>query len=270
LRNRIEGLLEECRIKISGLLSDLLGASGRRILRALIAGKKTDPKELAALADSRLRAAPEDLEQALNGQPGPVHRLLLGQLLDEIELLEDHMAKLDQCLLERLELQRDVIRRLCAVPGIGIESAQLIVAELGPRAATFPTASHVASWVGVCPGRNESAGHSSSDASPKGNRQMRRVLNQCAWAAVRSKNTYWQQLFRRLTPRLGVNKALWAVAHRLLRMIWLILHEGVEYCERGPSALEDPKRLRRRIDRMLYELRKRGVHFQLTAVAPST
>ena len=269
LRNRIEGLLEECRIKISGLLSDLLGASGRRMLRALIAGKTTDPQQLARLADKRLRAAPEELEQALNGQVGPVHRLLLGQLLDEIELLEEHLAQLDQCLLDRLEGQRDAIRRLCGVPGIGIEAAQLIVAELGPRAATFPTASHAASWVGVCPGRNESAGHSTSDASPKGNRQMRRILNQCAWAAVRSKDTYWQQLFRRLTPKLGVNKALWAVAHRLLRVIWLVLHEGTEYRERGPCA-PDPERLRRRIERMLYELRKRGVHFQLTALAPST
>lgn len=263
LRNRIEGLLEECRIKISGLLSDLLGASGRRMLRALIAGKTTDPQKLAGLADKRLRATPEELERALTGQLGPVHRLLLGQLLDEIELLEDHMAKLDQSLLDQLASQREVVRRLCAVPGIGIEAAQLILAELGPRAAAFPTAAHAASWVGVCPGRNESAGQSTSDASPKGNRQMRRVLNQCAWAAVRSKDTYWQQLFRRLTPRLGVNKALWAVAHRILRVIWLVLHEGVEYQERGPCT-PDPERLRRRIERMLYELRKRGVHFQLT------
>ncbi len=268
LRNRIEGLLEECRIKISGLLSDLLGASGRRMLRALISGT-TDPRQLAELADSRLRATPEDLQRALDGQLRPVHRLLLGQLLDEIELLEQHMAKLDQCLLDEFKNQRDVIRRLSAVPGVGIEAAQLILAELGPRAASFPTAAHAASWVGVCPGRNESAGQSASDASPKGNRQMRRILNQCAWAAVRSKNTYWQQLFHRLIPRMGVNKALWAVAHRLLRIIWLILHEGVEYCERGPCALDDADRLRRRIDRMLYELRKRGIHFQLTAPEPS-
>ncbi len=268
LRNQIEGLLEECRIKISGLLSDLLGSSGRRMLRALIVGTVTNPRELAGLADKRLRATPEELERALHGQLGPVHRLLLGQRLDQIQQLEGHIAKLDQCLLDRLTSQRDVIRRLCAIPGIGIEAAQVIVAELGPRAATFPTASDAASWIGVCPGRNESAGHSTSDASPKGNRQMRRILNQCAWAAVRSKDTYWQHLFRKFTPRLGVNKALWAVAHRLLRVIWLVLHEGVEYQERGPSP-QDPERLRRRIERALYELRKRGVHYQLTPIAPS-
>lgn len=267
LRNQIEGLLEECRIKISGLLSDLLGASGRRMLRALIAGTINDPHQLAELADKRLRATPEELERALAGQLGTVHRLLLGQLLDQIQQLEDHIAKLDQCLLDQLADQRDVIRRLCAIPGIGIEAAQVIVSELGPRAATFATASDAASWIGVCPGRNESAGYSTSDASPKGNRQMRRILNQCAWAAVRSKDTYWQHLFRKFTPRLGVNKAVWAVAHRLLRVIWLVLHEGVEYQERGPCP-QDPERLRRRIERALYELRKRGVHYQLTAVTP--
>ncbi len=130
LRNRIEGLLEECRIKISGLISDLLGARGRRILRALSSGDRTDAKELAALADSRLRATPEELERALNGELGSVHRLLLGQLMDDIELLERHMADLDQCLLSQLAQHQDVIRPLCAVPGVGIESAQTMLAEL--------------------------------------------------------------------------------------------------------------------------------------------
>ncbi|MFB3918391.1 MAG: hypothetical protein ACE14M_16805 [Terriglobales bacterium] len=97
---------------------------------------------------------------------------------------------------------------------------------------------------------------------------MRRILNQCAWAAVRSKDTYWQQLFRRLLPKLGIKKALWAVAHWMLRIIWAILHEGIEYVERGP-CMPDPERLRRRIERMLYELRKRGVHFELTPVTPA-
>ncbi len=98
---------------------------------------------------------------------------------------------------------------------------------------------------------------------------MRRILNQCAWAAVRSKDTYWQGLFRRLVPKIGMNKALWAVAHRILRVIWLILHEDREYCEQGRGAQNDPDRLRRRIERMLSELRKRGVHFTLTPVTPS-
>ena len=97
---------------------------------------------------------------------------------------------------------------------------------------------------------------------------MRRVLNQCAWAAVRTKDTYWQHLFRRLTARIGVNQALWAVAHRLLRLIWMILHEGVEYRELGPCG-PDPERVRRRIERMLAELRTRGIHFQLTPATPA-
>jgi transposase len=226
---------------------------------------ETDPQALAALADRRLRATRAELEQALDGRLGAVPRLLLGQLLEQIEVLESHMTHIDQCLLHQLEGQREVIRRLCAVPGIGIESAQTIVAELGPQAAAFPTAAQAASWVGVCPGRNESAGHSVSDASPKGNRAMRRVLNQCAWAAVRTKDTYWQHLFRRLTAKIGVNRALWAVAHRMLRLVWMILHDGIEYQELGPCG-PDPDRMRRRIERMLTELRKRGIHFQLTPV----
>jgi transposase len=261
LRNRIEGLLEVGRIKISGLLSDVLGASGRRMLRALAQGE-TDPQKLASLGDSSLRATKAELARALDGKLTEVHRQLLGQLLEQIEILEDHIRKLERSLIEALCRHADVIRRLCQLPGVGVQAAQQIIAELGPQAASFPSAAQAASWVGVCPGREESAGQSQSDASPKGNRSMRRILNQCAWAAVRSKDTFFADRFRQMVPRLGIKKAVWAIAHRMLRLIWAILHDGLEYQERGPRG-DDPDYLRRRLERTLRDLRRRGVNLQV-------
>lgn len=265
LRNRLEGLLEECRIKISGVLSDLLGASGRRMLRALANGQ-TDPQQLAALGDDKLRASREELAQALEGRLTPVHRLLIRQCLDQIEALEDQIADLDKTLEQVQGPHQSVLGRLCAIPGVAVAAAREILAELGPTAQTFPTAGHAASWIGVCPGRRESAGYSRSDACAKGNRYMRRVLNQCAWAAVRTKGSYFENLFRRLVPRLGVSKAIWAVAHRMLRLIWAILHKGIEYQDRGPLA-RDAAHLKRMLERNIRALRKLGIDIQLTVTA---
>ena len=260
LRNRMEGLLEECRIKLSGVLSDLLGSSGRRILRALIEGE-TDTQKLAALGDASLKATPAELADALNGQLGDTHRLLLEQSLERIEALEADVEDLDKCLGEAQQAQQEVIRRLCAIPGVGVIAAREIVAELGPTAASFPTAAHAASWIGVCPGRQQSAGRSYSDACAKGSRNMRRILNQCAWAAVRTQGSWFQEWFRKKVPRLGIQKSIWAVAHRLERVIWIILHEGVEYQERSTSG-NQAEYLKRRLKSTLRAMRKHGIDVQ--------
>src|SRR5437588_11280024 len=133
-------------------------------------------------------------------------------------------------------MPKQAVARLCRVRGGRRDAAHQILAELGPTAAAFPSAPQACSWVGACPGREESAGQSTSNRAPKGNRPMRRLLNQCASAAVKTKDSFFQHLFRRLTPRLGVKKAIWAVAHRLLKIIWKILHQGVEYVEHGPRG----------------------------------
>ena len=190
LQNRLESLLEETHIKVSALVSDLLGASARRMLRAVAAGD-TDPAAIAALGSARLRATPEQLCDALGASADvpPLYRRLLSMTLSELDLLESHLQQLDEELAALLRVHQDAVQRLAAVPGFGIDSAQQMIAEVGPTAATFPTAKRLASWVGACPGHDESAGVNRSHRAPSGNRQMRRLLNQAAHAAVKTKGS---------------------------------------------------------------------------------
>ena len=196
LQNRLEALLEQAHLKLSSLVSDLLGVSARRMLEALADGA-TDPGALAALADHRLRATPEQLRDALEAcqELSPVYRRLLKMVLEELQLLDSQVTRLDQAMAELLGPYQDQVQRLAEVPGLGVDSAQQILAEVGPTAATFPSAGQLASWVGACPGENESAEVNYSHRSPKGNRQMRRLLNQAANAAVKSKGTIFEILY---------------------------------------------------------------------------
>jgi transposase len=260
IQSQLESLLEECQIKLSSVVSDLLGASGQRILRALARGE-TDPARLADLGDKRLRASDAELKDALSGAPHPIHRQLLSLYLARLDLIHSHMETLDNLIAKAMKAHQETVLRLAELPGLGIDSAQQIIAEIGPQAGAFPSAAQLASWVGVCPGRHESAGVSSSDRSAKGNRSMRRLLNQLAHAAVRKEDTQLQIIFRRLFPRLGYAKAVWAIAHRLCRLIWKVLHEGVSYVEYGPAP--SPLAIKRRRQRLVTQLKKLGYQVQL-------
>jgi len=256
LQNQIESLLEEGQIKLSCVGSDLLGMSGRRILRALADGE-TDPQKLAEMRDARVRASEEEVKAALGGQLHSLHCRLLRLSLDRVEQIDQQIGELDMDLGQAMQAHQEAIARLVALPGLGVDSAQQVIAQIGPEAAAFPTPEQLASWVGVCPGRQESAGVSMSQRSPQGNRPMRRLITQLAWAAVKAKESYFQILFRRWVPRLGAKKAIWAVAHRLLRLIWKVLHKGVSYEERGPLGL-NKNALHRRKRRLLRDLRALG------------
>jgi transposase len=262
LQNQLESLLEQGRIKLSSVVTDLLGLSGQRILRALAAGQ-TDPKSLAALADSRLRASQEELADALQGPLSGLQRTLLTQYLARLDLIETQIQELEQAIATEMKEHAQAVARLGEVPGLGADSAAQIIAEIGPRAAAFPSPEQLASWVGVCPGRQESAGESHTDRSPHGNRPMRRVLTEIAYAAVRTKDSRFQELFRRLVPRLGVKKAIWAIAHRLCRLIWKILHKEVTYVEYGVRA-GNPEAIQKRIRKLVADLRKLGYPVPLT------
>jgi transposase len=267
LQNRLESLLEEMHIKLSSLVSDLLGASARRMLQALADGE-TNPATLAALADQRLRATPEQLRDALGASTAlhPVYRQLLTLALAELRLIEDHLGTLDQEMARLIAHHQAAVQRLAEVPGLGVDSAQQIIAEVGAAAATFPSGKHLSSWVGACPGDEESAGVSSSHRSPKGNRPLRRLLNQAANAAVKAKGSIFELVYRRLVPRLGHKQTIGAVVHRLCRLIWKILHDGVRYEERGPAVTK--KRAQARAAKMIRELRSLGYRVE-RVLAPS-
>src|SRR6266404_7731151 len=204
LQNRLEALLEEAHIKLSSLVSDLLGASARRMLEALAEGE-TNPAALATLADKQLRATPEQLCDALGvcTELNPVYRRLLKMALEQLQFLEQQIGELDQETASLLRQHQDALERLAEVPGLGVDSATQILAEVGPTAATFPSGKHLSSWVGACPGDEESAGVNYSHRSPQGNRHMRRLLNQAANAAVKVKGSIFEIVYRRSVPRLG-------------------------------------------------------------------
>lgn len=263
LQNQIENLLEEFQIKLSSVISDLLGKSGRRILQALAKGE-SDPAKLAELGNWRLRASKDELIDALSGQPHPLHRQLLKLYLERVDLIETQMAALEKSVAEALHAHQEAVTRLVEIPGLGVDSAQQIIAEIGPQAVAFPSAAQLASWIGVCPGRHESAGESSSNRSAKGNRTMRRLLNQLAHAAVRKDGCYLNVLFHRWLPRMGYKKAIWAIAHRLCRLIWKVLHDQVRYIEKGVER--NAKALRERRRRLVAELQRLGYRVELTAV----
>jgi transposase len=257
LQNQLEALLEEAHIKLSSLVSDLLGASGRRMLHALADGE-TDPAALAALGDKRLRATPAELRDALGActELNPVYRQLVKMALADLQLIEQQIGQLDQAIASLLREYQDAVQRLAEVPGLGADSAQQIIAEVGAKAATFASAKSLSSWVGACPGDEETAGVNYSRRSPKGNRQMRRILNQAANAAVKCKGSIFEIVYRRLVLRLGHNKTIGAIANRLCQLIWIILHNGVRYEERGPAVCEKSRRAR--TSRMIRTLRMLG------------
>jgi transposase len=269
LQNRLEGLLEEAHIKLSSLVSNLLGASARRMLKALANGE-TNPETLAALADQRLRATRKQLCDALGActELNVVYRRLLKMMLEELRLIEEQIGQLDQEMASLLSQHQDAVQRLAEVPGLGVDSAQQIMAEVGATAATFPSEKHLSSWVGACPGDEESAGVNSSHRSPKGNRHMRRILNQTANAAVKAKGSIFEHVYRRTVPRLGHKQTIGVLAHRQCRLIWKILHQGIRYEERGPTV--NTKSKQRHTTTMVRELRRLGYRVELASSKPAS
>ena len=198
-----------------------------------------------------------DDEAALTG--------LLKQYLERLDLYEKHIQELEQALADSLKEYEDAVVRLAQTPGLGADSAQQIVAEVGPRADRFPTPADLCSWVGTCPGQEQSAGESKSDRSPKGNRAMRRILNQAAQAAIRSKGTVFAAHYQRIRGRDAKkhNVAVWAVANRLCRLVWKILHDRVAYQEHGHRP--DARAVRHRANRLVRNLRALGYSVQIVA-----
>src|SRR5207247_427343 len=242
-------------------VSDLLGASARRMLEA-IAGGETNRETLAALADRGLRATQDQLQDALGvcQELNPVYRRLIKMVLDEVASIDKRIDQLNQEMASLLRPHEDQVKRLAEVPGLGVDSAQQIIAEVGATAATFPSEKHLSSWVGACPGDEESAEVNYSRRSPQGNRHMRRILNQAANAAAKHKGSIFQILYGRYVPRLGHNQTIGIIAHKLCRLVWKILHRGIRYEERGPEVSKASKQKRTR--KMIRQLRRLGYRIE--------
>jgi transposase len=217
--------------------------SGRRILEALAEGK-TDPVELADLGDDHLKCSREALEDALKGSGEPIQVQILKLSRERLKLRDRQIESLDQMVAGSLKKHADAVVRLAKVPGFGVDSAQQVIAEVGFDAKTFERAGDLTSWVGTIPGSEISAERNHSSRSPKGNKFLRRIFTQAAQAAVKTKGCHFQNVFRRLLPRLGYNGAIWAIARRLGRLAWKILHDGVSYIEQGSEPNPQAKKHR--------------------------
>ena len=258
---RVEKVLEDANIKLAAVASKTLGVSGRSMLDALIDGER-DPDVLASLARGRLRAKHDDLASALVGRFDAHHAFMLQGLLDHLDYLAATIARLDEAIASRTEHHRQALDRLATIPGVGQRAAEVIVAEIGFDMAQFPSAAHLASWAGMCPGNNESAGKRFTGKTRKGDAWLRGVLAECAWAAARTKDTYLSAQFWRLARRIGRQKAAIAVGHGILVIAYYVLRDEADYRELGGDFFvrrTDTEFLQRRLVRQLEQLGNRVV-----------
>jgi transposase len=253
VKNRAEQLCQTGNIKISSVATDLFGVSGRRMLRALVEGKR-DAGWMADYARGTLRGKRAELQFALEGTFSEHQRWMLQQHLEHLEGLEGRIQSLEQEIEQRVKPYGEPIRQWMTIPGIDRITAWTLIAELGPDASVFADAKHLASWAGLCPGNHESGGKRLSGRTRKGNRYLRRALCQAAWAASHTKNTYLAAFYRRLRSRRGHQKAILALAHHLLVVAYQLLTQGGEYKEAGGDYYDrqnKPKVLRRMTERLL-------------------
>jgi transposase len=259
LINRLQKVMESANIKLSNVVTDIDGVSGKSILRSLVEGKTT-PEEMADLAKGRLRAKRETLKCALEGRVKPHHRFVLSELLCQIDSLDETITRFDDEIKEYCHPFEEAVQLLDTIPGIARETAEIIVSEIGTDMCRFPTANHLASWAGIAPGNNESAGKRLSGRTPKGNRALSSALTQAAHAASRTKNTYLSAQYHRLAGRRGKKKAVVAVAHSILIIAYYLIKRKKPYCDLGADYFDKrnsqtvTKRLVRRLEQLGYQV----------------
>jgi transposase len=253
--NRLHKTLEGANVKLGAVASNLLGRSGRAILEQLVEGT-TDPATLAELARGRLREKLPALRQALAGSFGPHQQFLVAEQLAHLDELDERLARLDAAVAERLRPFEPEIERLDTIPGVGRRTAEWVLAEGGTDMSRFRTAGHFASWAGLCPGHDESAGKQRSGRMRTGNRYLRWGLIEAAHAAARTKGTYLSARYRRLATRRGRNRASAAVAHSILIRSYHLLRDGTTYRELGAHYYDERNRahVERRLVRRLEAL----------------
>jgi transposase len=273
---RIQKTLEEANIKLDSVISDILGVSGRRMIEAMIEGVR-NPHTLAKLADHRLKASPKALYDALHGRLTDHHRFLLRLYLDQYDALTKSIQQVEQqvdALTARMDEEvrsgqatfRSLINLLCTIPGISTLAATTILAEIGRDMTRFPTAGHLLSWAGMCPGQNESAGKQKSSRLRKGAPWLKTLLVQCAWAASRKKDSYYKAQFNRLRSKRGPKTAICAVAASMLTAIYHMLRNGTEHQDLGAGHF-DRRSIEVKAKRLVMQLEKLGYRAELQPLA---
>jgi transposase len=258
-RNRLQKLLETANIKLASVASDVFGVSGMAMLKALVRGDAT-PAEMAQLAKKRLRQKLGELELALEGKLEEHHRFILQMQLARLEQLDEHVGTLDARIDAQLAPYQEQRERLAHIPGVDRVLGAVIIAELGVDMSVFKSPSHLAAWAGVCPGNNESAGKRKKGTARKGNVHLMTALVEAAHAASRKKDSYFKEKFFRLKARRGYLRAAVAIAHKILKAVYVMLSTGADYRELGAAYLDatDARRvtgnLVRRLQRLGYDV----------------
>jgi transposase len=236
---RVQKTLEEANIKLDSVISDIMGLSGRRMIEAMIKGVR-NPFKLAELADRRIKASRKELYDALHGRLTAHHRFMLELHLRQYDALADAIARIDEqvdAAIAKMDAEvvagqatfRTLISLLCTIPGVGELAAKTILAEIGTDMSRFPTAGHLLSWAGLCPGQNESAGKRKSSRLRKGSPWLKTLMVQCGWAAARKKDSYYKAQFNRLRGKHGAKKAICAVAASMLTAVYHMLKDGTQH-----------------------------------------
>ena len=263
---RVQKVLEDAGIKLDSVASDVLGVSGRAMLEALIAGER-DPDALAEMAKGKLRKKIPMLRHALRGRFGDHHAVMLGVIVDHIDYLDRAIAALDveiDRVITPFNRARD---RLDTITGVGKRAAECIIAEIGVDMSQFPTAAHLASWAGVCPGNNITGGKQRSGRTNHGNRWLGEILHECVGAARQSRNTYLAAQYWRLRRRMGHNKAAVAVGHSILIICWHLLTNDCDYADLGGDWFARRTDTDKRRDHLIRQLHDLGYGVTLTKVA---
>jgi transposase len=270
MANRLQKLLESANIKLGQVASDVLGVSGRLMLRALAEGE-CDAGKLAELAQGRLRSKTEELRRALTGRLTQVQGWVLAELLTRVEEVEAALSRVEARIREEIASCPDpfvkkAVEVLDSIPGVGEQVAQTIIAEIGVDMERFGSAEHLASWAGVCPGNHESAGKRKSGQTTKGSKYLRTALIEAAWGATRTKGTFLAARYQRLVKRMPKKKALVAIGHGILRVVYHLLQRRVGYADLGGEYFT-----RQQVDRQRQRLVKRlealGVKVTIEEVA---
>lgn len=273
---RIEKTLAEANVKLSSVISDIVGASGRRMIQAMIDGVR-QPNKLAELAGKQIKATPKELYDALHGRLTDHHRFLLALHLKQWDSIDEMIRKLDVEIDQRIGQMtaeaegnetpfRALIGLLTTIPGVSAVAAPAILSEIGPDMSRFRTAGHLVAWAGLCPGQNESAGKRKSSRLRKGAPWLKTMLVQCAWAAKRTKDSYYRAQFFRLQAKRGPQKAICAVAASILTAIYHILKHGTEHHDLG-SDYFDRRPVELKASRLVARLKKLGFTVQLQPIA---